>query len=170
MGGVAFEGGYFEGSVYINPSLGFSIDLPQWETVRKVKKDIAQEEDIGYSFGYMDLFLFSKYPQSPDIPENPEMCLLVAHVKERSLESYIKEHYSKNMEKGKNSGKDVYTVRLSYPVKDHETGRPLDHLPPINRKIIFFKKNDLVGMMGIMYQNEEQGKELDEILGTIKLK
>lgn len=168
-GGVPFEWGYFEGDVYINPTLGFSIDLPQWETLPRVKQDIAREGGIGYFFGYMHLFLTSKYPQSPDIPENPEMCLSVAHVKDKSLEFYIKENGYKNMEKGKISGKDIYTVRLSYPVKDHETGRPLDHLPLIHRKIIFFKKNGLVGEMGIMFQNEEYGKELDKILGTIKL-
>lgn len=168
-GGVAFEWGYFEGSVYTNPGLGFSIALPQWETVQEVQKYIARKQGVDYFFGYMHLFLFSKYPQSPDIRENPEMCLSVAHVKEKSLESYLKENDYKNIEKGKISGKDVYTVRRSSPVKDHDTGRPLDHLPPINRKIIFFKKNDLVGEMGIMYRNEEQGKEMDAILETIQL-
>lgn len=169
-GGVAFERGYFEGSVYINPSLGFSITLPQWDTLRKVQKDVAREEGIGCFFGYMNLFLISKYLQTRAFPENPEMCLSVANVKEKSLESYLKENGYKNIEKGNISGKEIYTVRRSYPPKDHKIGRPLDHLPLIHRKAIFFKKNGLVGEMGIMYQNDEQGKELDKVLGTIQLK
>lgn len=169
-GGVAFEWGYFDGYVYINPSLGFSIDLPQWETVRKVQKDLSQEEGVGYFFGQMNLFLFNKYPQAPDILYNPEMCLSVVHVKAKSLESYLEENDYKNIEKEKISGKDIYTFRRSYPVRDHETGRPLDHLSFINQKIIFFKKNGLIGEMGIKYGNDEQERELAVILETIQLK
>ena len=169
-GGVAFEQGFFEGSVYINPSLGFSIDLPQWETVRKVQKELSQEADIGYFFGRMNVLLFDRYPQSPDILNNPEMCLSVVHVKAKSLESYLEENGYKNIEKEKISGKDIYTFRRSYPVRDHDTGRPLDPPSLIHLKIIFFKKNGLIGEMGIKYGNDEQERELARILGTIQLK
>ncbi len=167
--GVAFEWGYFEGSVYINPTLGFSIDLPQWESVRKFKKDIAQEEHVDYFFGQMNLFLFSKYPQSPDIRHNPEMWMAVYHVKEQSLESHIEEQNYVILEKGKISGKDIYTIRLLIQPKDHKTGRPLDHLPPIHRKFIIFKKDGLVGEIGILCQTDEEEKELGKILETIQL-
>ncbi len=177
-GGVAFDLGYFEESVYINPILGFSIDFPQWETVRKVKKDHAREERIGSIFGQTTLFLFNKYTQSPDIRNNPEVWMGVCHVKEQSLESFAEKEkkdigYDMTpviMKKGKMSGKDIYTIQYSIQPMDHKTGRPLDHLPPIHRKIIIFKKNGFVGKMGIMYRNDEQGKELDKILGTIQLK
>ncbi len=176
-GGVVFEWGYFEGSVYINPTLGFSIDFPQWETVPKVKKDHAREERISYLFGQMTLFLFNKYPQSPDIRNNPEVWMGISHIKEQSLESFAEKEkkdigYDLTpviMKKGEMSGKDVYTIRYSIQPMDHETGRPLDHLVPINRKIIIFKKNGLLGMIGVKYWDDEQEKELEAILATIKL-
>jgi hypothetical protein len=167
---IVLEIGSFKDFTYVNSSLGFSIDLPAWKSVRKFKKNIAQEEDIDYDFGYMNLFLFSKYPQLPGIPDNPEMNMAVHQAKDQSLKSHIEKQNYANIKKGKITGKDIYTIQRLIQPKDHQTGKPLDHLAPIHLKFIVFKKNGLIGEIGILYRNTEQEKELNNILGTIQLK
>jgi len=169
--------GYFDNTAYVNPSLGLSISLPQWEAVQRLKQETAHAEKISLNdFAHMNIFLLHKYPQSTDNPYNPEIWLGVYNDKVQTLKSFVEKTQrdlapdmsSVKMEKGKIADKEIFTITYTRHPMD-QRGQPLYHLDPVNRKIVIFKKEGLVGEVGILYWNDEQEQELNRILETIKL-